>query len=269
MKICSIDDIVNQNFNLVFINALQQFWHSTNFFQCIGEPKKQNLFLLVCGCRVTYTDKDNNTYIAENGDIVYTPIGSEYKVQLHDFKSRDSHTVGINFFLYDECGEGVILSDHIEIFRSKNEKMISSLFHQSIYHDVIKHYAKSRILLMEILCDLSRDNTSKNAADNITRALAYLSEHIEESPSISSLAELCNVSEVYFRRQFKKHIGTSPVEYRNTLRLDRARSYLEYGEISVQEISDTLGYSTVSHSIKEFKARFGVSPLKYRALSKK
>ena len=269
MKVCSIDDIVNQNFNLVFINALQQFWHNTNFFQCIGEPKKQNLFLLVCGCKVTYTDKNNNTYVACNGDVVYTPTGSEYKVQLHDFQNSDSHTVGINFFLYDECGDDVILSDSIKIFRSENSKIITSLFHQSIYHDVLKQHTKSRILLMEILCELSNDFASNSATDNITKALAYLSEHIEESPSISSLAQLCSVSEVYLRKQFKKHIGMSPVEYRNTLRLDRARSYLEYGEISVQEISDTLGYSTVSHFIKEFKSRFGLSPLKYRALCKK
>jgi AraC-like DNA-binding protein len=92
---------------------------------------------------------------------------------------------------------------------------------------------------------------------------------VEENPSISKLAKLCNISEVYFRKQFKAHVGVSPLEYRNSLRLSRARSYLEYGEISVQEISDTLGYSTVSHFIKEFKNYYGFSPLKYRKLSKR
>ena len=64
-------------------------------------------------------------------------------------------------------------------------------------------------------------------------------------------------------------MGATPVEYRNALRIEKARPYLEYGEISVQEISDMLGYSTVSHFIKEFKKHYGCSPLKYRIISKK
>ena len=81
---------------------------------------------------------------------------------------------------------------------------------------------------------------------------------------ISELAKSCNISEVYFRKLFKKEMGVSPVEYRNRLRLERAKQYLEYGDISVQEISDELGYSTVSHFIKIFREEFGVPPLEYR-----
>ena len=59
-------------------------------------------------------------------------------------------------------------------------------------------------------------------------------------------------------------MGTSPAKYKNELRLERSVSYLKFGEISIQEISDTLGYATVSHFIKEFKERYGLSPLQYR-----
>ena len=104
MKICSVNDLVNQSFNVVFINALQQFWLTTKSFQCFGTPKKQNLFLCLNGCKITYTDKNGSAVTAESGDVVYTPIGSEYKAQLFDFQNASSHTVGINFFIYDEDG---------------------------------------------------------------------------------------------------------------------------------------------------------------------
>ena len=267
MKICMVDELVNQNFNVIYVNALQQFWHNTKCFQCLGAPKKQNLFLFLNGCKITYTDKSNRTVVANSGDLVYTPIGSEYKAQLSDFHSTSSHTVGINFFLSDEMGESILLSDGIQIFEGSRHPTLHLLFQKALKRDTVHPFTQNRMLLMEILCALATHNSKPFIPDNIAKSLQYLNEHLVENPTIARLAALCDISEVYFRKQFKTYIGTSPIEYRNALRLDRARAYLEYGEISVQEISDTLGYSTVSHFIKEFKKRYGCSPLKYRKLN--
>lgn len=264
MRICTIDELVDQNFNVIFINALQQFWHTTRSFQCIGAPKKQNLFLYLNGCKITYTDKNGQTFVANSGDVVYTPVGSEYRAQLSDFKDSGSHTIGINFFLQDNNGESIILSDDIQIFHDTEKQVFPILFQKLLHYDTFQSLLKSRIILMEIICSLASRSPAEKAPGHIVKALQYLSDHIEENPKVAKLAELCNISEVYFRKQFKTYVGVTPMEYRNSLRLDRARSYLEYGDISVQEISDTLGYSTVSHFIKEFKQRYGCSPLQYR-----
>lgn len=264
MKICTIDKLIKQNFNVVFVNALQQFWRETKAFQCIGKPKKENLFLFLNGCKITYTDKNNQTFVARSGDVVYTPIGSEYKVQLSDFNDSSSHTVGINFLLLDDFGEDIVLSNDIQIFHSPKSQSLPLFFRKILRYDASRSLLKSRILLMEILLSLSSSKAVENTPEYITKALQYLSEHIEEKPTIAKLSELSHISEVYFRKQFKLYMGTTPIEYRNSLRLDRARAYLEYGEISVQEISDMLGYSTVSHFIKEFKLRYGYPPLRYR-----
>ena len=116
MKIYDINQLVGLNFNAVFINALQQFWHNTKTFQCIDTPKKQNLLLFLNGCKITYTDKNGNVFVANSGDVVYTPIGSEYKAQLSDFENSNSHTIGINFFLLDDVGENIVLSNDILVF---------------------------------------------------------------------------------------------------------------------------------------------------------
>ena len=108
--------------------------------------------------------------------------------------------------------------------------------------------------------------TNPTAEDGsiVAETIKYLSLRISENPSVADLAKRCGVSEVYLRRKFKESVGISPAKYRNELRLSKAASYLKFGDISIQEISDTLGYSTVSHFIKEFKVRFGKSPLQYR-----
>ena len=263
MRICDIEDFVEGENNAVFINALLQLWQTKREFSCLGAPKQQNLFLLVNRCKITYTEKDGRVVTAESGDVVYTPIGSEYKAEFTDFRDGESNTVGINFLLFDELGEPMVFSDRIILFKQSTDAL-NILFRRSLSYDAIRPRYKNKILLMEILVELSGKSENRRIPAYVSEAAKYMAEHIEENPSISRLASMCNVSEVYFRRSFKKYMGTTPHEYRNELRLKRARTYLEYGDISIQEISDLLGYATVSHFIKEFKRKNGCSPLKYR-----
>ena len=263
MRVVDISELGNENFNPIFINALRQFWRNTNSFQCIGSPKKQNLLLFLSGCRITYTDKNGNVSVAESGDAVYTPLGSEYRAVLSDFASSSSHTVGINFLLVDEQGSEVVLSNEIRIFRAHDPSALATLFDRALPADGRENRFLSRTVLMEILAEFMTDPKYK-CDGTVSHAIAYLAENIEKNPSVSQLASECNVSEVYLRRKFSETMGVSPAKYRNELRLNKAISYLKFGDISVQEISDTLGYATVSHFIKEFKSRFGISPLQYR-----
>ena len=263
MRTVDISELGGENFNPIFINALRQYWKTKRSFQCIGNPKKQNLLLFLDGCRMTYTDKDGNVFVANSGDIVYTPIGCEYKVVVSDFASDTSHTVGINFFLNDADGCPIVLSDEIMIFRVKDTAAISTLFDRAIIEDRGYTGISTRILLMEILSHLIKDPLAHEGSI-VSKTIHYLSKHIEKNPSIAYLAQKYNVSEVYLRRKFKERMGISPAKYRNELRFGKAVSYLKFGDISVQEISDMLGYATVSHFIKEFKKRFGISPLQYR-----
>lgn len=242
----------------MFINSLKQFWHTTKSFQCIGKPKKQNLFLYLNGCKITYTDKYGNVYNATDGDLVYVPIGSEYKAELYDFQDENSHTIGINFLILNEDNQSAIFSENIMVFSSIVK--VKSLFNQSL--NSRNSLIENRIILYEILNNLNYKN--KNVSPLVIKAVKFLEENIEDNLPISELANHCNISEVYLRKEFKKFFNKSPVQYRNELRLKKSKTYLEYGDISVQEISDTLGYATVSHFIKEFKTYYGFSPLKYR-----
>ena len=262
MKICPINQLVDKNFNVEFLNSLKQTWNNTKTFRCFGNPKKYNLFLYVNEYTITYTDIDNNTFVAHSGDVVYTPAGSEYKVEISD-GNTNAYTIGINFLLYDESATPLTLGNDIKVFHPSSDTA-SLLFHQALSYDTVKPFVRNKILLFEIICALADYNVNKIIPPRIRTCIEYLSEHISEPTSIKSLANICGVSEVYLRKEFKLHMGMSPVKYRNLLRLGRAKSYIEFGDISVQEISDTLGYATASHFIKEFRMHYGLSPLQHK-----
>ncbi len=82
--------------------------------------------------------------------------------------------------------------------------------------------------------------------------------------SVSSLAELCGISEVYLRRLFLAAFGVSPKEYIIQKRIEYARSLLLSGDFSVSEVALMTGYSEPCHFSREFKARTGVSPKAYK-----
>ncbi len=253
---------IQDDFNLKYINSLVQYWKNTRSFRCIGRPKGQNLLLYLDGLNIVYTKKDGTSITANSGDVVYTPVGSEYRARLFDFRDQASHTVGINFLLTDEMGEAGTLYDDVTVF-PRVSTHLSALFHRIAALENSQASLKKRVLVLEILSALT-ENSAACPREELAPAVAYLTEHPEENPSVSSLAKLCEMSEVYFRKLFREEFGMAPVTFRNRLRLERAARYLEYGEISVQEISDTLGYGTASHFIKEFREVYGLSPAKYR-----
>jgi AraC-like DNA-binding protein len=125
---------------------------------------------------------------------------------------------------------------------------------------------EKKAVVFEILSLLGAPDRMSTGSTIIKKGVAYLKLHYNENPSVKKLAQMCAISEEYFRRLFKKEFEMNPCEYRNRLRLSKACDYLTYGEMSVEEISRLLGYSTASHFSKEFKSAYGVSPLKYREM---
>jgi transcriptional regulator GlxA family with amidase domain len=85
--------------------------------------------------------------------------------------------------------------------------------------------------------------------------------------SVNDLAKRVRLSPSRLRQLFKAETGTSPIKYRRLLRLEHAKSLLENSLLSVKEIAGEVGYSDVSHFVRDFRIRYNVRPLEARSLS--
>jgi AraC-like DNA-binding protein len=91
----------------------------------------------------------------------------------------------------------------------------------------------------------------------------------EQADSVSEIAEKVGVSRFYLQHVFKKNTGTTITEYKNSVRLTKAKLLLVTTDESITDIALKCGFETSSYFSEVFKASEQISPSKYRELLKK
>jgi AraC-like DNA-binding protein len=82
--------------------------------------------------------------------------------------------------------------------------------------------------------------------------------------SIDTFAQMCHRSLSSFKRDFRKHYGTSPGKWLLERRLEHSASLLQTTGMSITEIMFECGFEDLSHFSRAFKERFGQSPSAFR-----
>lgn len=264
MKTIPIDLLYQYNYSIDVINALKQFWKNSDTFSCINNPKKVNILVYFDNVSGEYTLKDGTKITAEKGSLVYTPEGSEYTIKLYNFETPSANTVGINFFLYDFSGEKFILDTKPLVFKNFDLlHLINKIDGAS--ESLMPCPATMKSGLYDILTMLSKSQvTLPKKFLPIKDGIEYLESDPYQTLSVKEIAKMCNVSEIYFRRLFKEYSKKSPIEYRMSAKIEKAKKHLIFDNLNVNEISDLLGFTDASYFCKQFKERTGFSPIEYR-----
>lgn len=98
----------------------------------------------------------------------------------------------------------------------------------------------------------------------IRKAISLMRENPDLGSDIGSLAALVRLSRSHFFELFRRCTGLSPVVYANALKMEQAFQTLAATNLSMDEISNTLGFSAQSHFTRFFKQHQGVVPSHYR-----
>lgn len=122
------------------------------------------------------------------------------------------------------------------------------------------------LLLHELLTRmiLKPEEVTGETHKAIMKSAAYIRQHFNEPIGIRDLLPIANMSRAYYMRMFRRYIGTTPYNYLLSLRITKAREYLEVTDYPIHEIALRTGFSDDPSFSSRFSAMVGISPLKYR-----
>ena len=102
------------------------------------------------------------------------------------------------------------------------------------------------------------------ADENLQRVKNYIKDNLSSDLSITNISKGTNISKSVLYRLISKYFGCTVSEYVNSKRADMAAKLLADTSLSVLEISEKSGFTSVVHFRNTFKRYKGLTPLNYR-----
>ena len=108
-----------------------------------------------------------------------------------------------------------------------------------------------------------------DSTDLPLRIKNLLDDSIEEDFNLDKLCSEVNYSKNYVINVFKERYGVTPYKYFTDRKIEVSKSYLTHTNVSIGDIAKLLHYADQQYFSTVFKNSQGISPLKYRRLTRK
>ena len=200
---------------------------------------------IVTGGAGTVTTNDITSSI-KNGDIYISMPGD----------SEDYHSPKNRIFKNEQIG-------HL------TANAIAELTVPGIYSNELLNSIFRQILIY-IIRDL-KENPNNVHPDNISnseilcyKCMNYIDTHIYTMKNLSELCDATDYSYGYLSRLFKNTTSQKINDYYKERRINAACLLLKENKLSITEISEILGYSSLYAFSKAFKKQMNISPKEYK-----
>ncbi len=233
---------------------------------------------------------DGRTLVVRAGDVLF--LNQHVK---HSVDETFSEDVGVNFIILPEffdlplvmLGEkrSNVLADFLMsvlriddsrpqylLFRTAGNPAINNLFENMIISMLdkksksdINQYTMGLIFLhlMNNLESVSSTSLLSGSDLFVDAAVQYINRQYQTA-TLTELAQNMHQSVFNLSRIIKKGTGYTFLELLQRKRFQQAVVFLEDTQMSIAEIMHAVGYENSSFFYRQFKARYGVSPRKFR-----
>ena len=203
----------------------------------IIELKPGNVYLIPAECKFAYG--------CDHLEKIYFHIYVN-TLEKYDLLSSVKKICAIPFFenKFDELKECLETDDYMKLVKLK----------LIIYDTIVKMYEKYRFKKVPI----------KQYSEGVTKAMEYIHRHTRINLSTEKVSEKVFVSKSKLRKDFKNETGISIGKYIDDMVFFKAKRLLNKDYMSINEISQKLGFCDQFYFSRRFKERYNLPPSKYR-----
>lgn len=201
-------------------------------------------------------------FLPNNTPHEYYPLSERWEV----------HWVAFDGYAWPQITKELDLTRTICIKPTDNSSLIkiyNKMFVAQKTDKIFGDYTCSGLLydyLLEFYRQVTNSNSSggTDKSEQLMPILNYIDDHFAEDFSVTTLAELAEISPQHLCRIFKETLHMRPMEYITYRRLGEAKNLLRHSEDSIAEIASKCGYPDPSYFSTVFRRYEKVSPAEYR-----
>ncbi|MDG0813862.1 helix-turn-helix domain-containing protein [Cohnella rhizosphaerae] len=109
------------------------------------------------------------------------------------------------------------------------------------------------------------DAVKRRNTDTIVRqTVELIHERYASDLSLQLAADNMGISASYLSKLFKEELGETFIDYVTRIRLEKAQNMLVETELTMQQIAEAIGYTSVQQMFRVFKKKLGMTPGEYR-----
>lgn len=197
-----------------------------------------------------------------NSSKVYIPVAKDQDVYSDSYLLRPDVTTKnlLNIREYYRFQDESVVFNLIQsVIKLQNSVLTSAIIRKNAY----------LLELLSLLVSATEAGESKVLPPDYHQELFERTNNVIESNynrplSIAEIADQIGYSKNYFTHIYKENFGKTPKQYYEEIKLNKAESYLQNANISVTEISHTLGFDSIHEFSRFFKRKTGLSPSEWR-----
>lgn len=170
--------------------------------------------------------------------------------------------------LLEECGmgQGNLFSPGLcPAAEALLKSMVVEILHREpMYRIVVESQFRQAMALFGRQMAQRKGSVASSSRQRILSIVEYMNRHYFEPLQTEELAARCGLSKYHFIHLFRMCMGMTPYSYLIRIRMERAETLLQAGDMTVQEVAFVCGYNDPLYFSRAFSRHFGVSPTDYK-----
>ncbi|WP_165769006.1 AraC family transcriptional regulator [Virgibacillus profundi] len=215
---------------------------------------------------------NQQTFRLKPGTAFFVNIPSDHRYYLPE-DSKEWEFIHLTLFgdesnqVFQEITKKIGNIIHLDI-NSPPIQLIFDLYDKAIHdeiHDAYEASAYAYNFLMELSRFISTNgDRNQKWPDSISKAIQFIHSRYTTYITLDDIVEASGLSKYHFSRLFHQTMKITPLQYVTRTRINEAIKLLKNEALTIEEISQRVGFSNGNYFGKVFRSSIGVSPGKYR-----